>query len=56
MPAAVPLRLRPVTVTVLLLPAFLSANVALPPVKLTLSVPITPVRLRVVMVAAVVAS
>jgi hypothetical protein len=56
LPAAVPLRLRPVAVTVLPVPEFLFAKLAVPPVKLTLSLPTTPLRVRVAMVAAVVPS
>ena len=56
MPALVPVRLRPVAVTVFPVPKFLSAKVAVPPVRLTSSVPITPVSVRVRIVAAVVPS
>ena len=42
--------------TVLVGPTFLSAKLAVPPVRLTTSGAITPVRVRVTMVAAVVAS
>ena len=48
-----PLRLRPVAVTVLAVPAVLLAKLAVPPLRLTTSLPSTPLRERVAMVAVV---
>ena len=51
-----PLKLKPVMVTVLAVPTFLLAKLAEPPLRLTFSLPITPWRELPVMVAAAVAS
>src|SRR5262249_40510180 len=53
-PASAPDRLRPQTVTVLLLPTFLSEKTAVPPVRVTLSPPIAEGSVWLLMVAAVV--
>ena len=45
MPASVPPKVMPLTLTVLPVPTFLSANVPVWPLKVTVSKPITPSRL-----------
>ena len=56
MPTAAPVSVAPVSVTILLRPAFASAKSAVPPLKFTTSVPSTPVKVWVSTVAVVVAS
>ena len=56
MPASVPVKLKPVAVTVLPVPTDAVPNVAVPPVKLTTSLPIALLKVRVLIVADVVPS
>ena len=53
MPASVPPKVMPLTLTVLPVPTFLSANVPVWPLKVTVSKPITPSRLPPLKVATV---
>ena len=56
LPASAPVRLKPVPVTALFWPTFLSAKLALPPLRLTASPTIAPWRARPVIVALLVPS